>query len=182
LVITPPDPSWPARYEAERARIVEAIGPRVLSVEHFGSTAVPGISAKPIIDVLVTVPTMPLPDDSILVALEAIGYVHRREMADPKKLFLGRGSPLRTHHLHIVDEQGAFRRLLLRDYFRAFPLEARRYEGVKLRILQEVGNDIARYYEKKFEFLVEFDDDAYAWHEAGRPAQLDGEAPRTGTD
>lgn len=76
IVICDYDPCWPMRFEAERERIGTAIGDVALSVEHIGSTAVPGLAAKPIIDILVTVAGVE-PDDSFRARLEAAGYVLR---------------------------------------------------------------------------------------------------------
>jgi GrpB-like predicted nucleotidyltransferase (UPF0157 family) len=105
IVIVDYDPGWPARFEAERARVQRALGARVLRVEHIGSTAVPGLPAKPIIDLLVAVED-PDDDAATSAALESVGYELRvrepghRSSAPPNATStytFGRTRILRSH-------------------------------------------------------------------------------------
>src|SRR5215218_1874125 len=73
VVLSEYDPSWPGKFEAVRVELAEALGQKAVAIEHIGSTAVPGLAAKPIIDVLVTVEAVE-PDDEYVDALESVGF------------------------------------------------------------------------------------------------------------
>ena len=144
IVIVDYDLSWPEQFQAEAARIKAALGDSVVVIEHFGSTAVPGLCAKPIIDLLVGVRSLPEARQQAVPALDALGYAYWRDNPAPDRLFFVKGlSPdrPRTHHVHIIDLSvsqdpriGEFTfadRLLFRDYLRANPDEAARYAALK---------------------------------------------------
>jgi GrpB-like predicted nucleotidyltransferase (UPF0157 family) len=97
IVVSEYDPSWPARFETERQRLVSALGDTAVRIEHIGSTALPGLAAKPIIDVLVTVNTVELVDERYRPNLEASGYLLRVSEPD-RKMFQ---TPTRDVHVHI---------------------------------------------------------------------------------
>ena len=111
------DASWAELFQRERERLREALGPLAAAVEHVGSTAVPGLAAKPVLDILVGAAPFPLPDDA-LGALAALGYEYRGDNGVPGRQFF-RTNP-RTRHLHVVAFGGEeWRRLILfRDYCR----------------------------------------------------------------
>lgn len=143
------DASWPQRYEDEKGRILAAIGSQVAAVEHIGSTAVPGLAAKPIIDMLVGLRSL---DDagSCIEPLERLGYEYVPEWEDelPDRRYFRRVRPRpRTHHVHMVEVSGAFwrRQLLFRDHLRGHPDDARRYEALKRDLAErfEVGREYA---------------------------------------
>src|SRR5919201_293021 len=95
------DPRWPEVYEWERALLVEALYPFVADIQHIGSTSVPGLAAKPIVDVGVAIEEYPLPETSIQ-AVVALGYEHVGEYGIPRRHYFRKGSP-RTHHLHVLE-------------------------------------------------------------------------------
>ena len=122
------DPAWPARYERERERIVAALGARVLAIEHIGSTSVPGLAAKPVVDIDLAVAD---PDDeaAFVPALEAAGYVLR--VREPRHRMLR--TPEHDVHVHVFapgDEDMA-RDLRFRDRLRASPEDRAAYEARK---------------------------------------------------
>jgi GrpB-like predicted nucleotidyltransferase (UPF0157 family) len=80
--IVPHDPRWAERFAQERERLLAALGGLALAVEHVGSTAVPGLAAKPVLDILVASPFVPLPPQ-VVAALEALGYQERGDRARP---------------------------------------------------------------------------------------------------
>jgi GrpB-like predicted nucleotidyltransferase (UPF0157 family) len=151
------DAQWPQQYEAERKRLMEVIGRRVIAIEHVGSTAVPGLAAKPIIDIMVAV--RQLGDARVCVApLESIGYqyVPVTENEIPDRLFFHRFvNRVRTHHVHITPLNSPFwdSHLLFRGTLRANPLIARDYEALKRRLAVEYGDDRLGYTYAKTDFI-----------------------------
>jgi GrpB-like predicted nucleotidyltransferase (UPF0157 family) len=149
IVIADYDPSWPTRFERERARIIEACGADAfVSIEHMGSTSVPGLAAKPVIDIM---PGMrSLERAAALVApLEGLGYVYRAEFEQPNEF--DEGMPDRRYfqrpeagdelavHVHVVEVGGELweRQLLFRDYLRSHPVAAQEYAALKRRLADE---------------------------------------------
>ncbi len=103
ILVVPYDPQWPAQYEAERAKIIQALGDMIAGIEHFGSTAIPGLAAKPTIDILVLVEQLQ-PDEVYATPLHALGYVPQAFPGEaPDHVLLRKGKP-RTHHPHIVPQ------------------------------------------------------------------------------
>jgi GrpB-like predicted nucleotidyltransferase (UPF0157 family) len=133
IELVPYDPSWPAAFEAEATRLREALGALALRIDHHGSTAVPGLAAKPIIDIQVTVADLQ-PLAAYAGPLARVGYVHVAHPDDARCPFFHRpaGWP-HTHHVHVVAAGGDEERrtLLFRDYLRAHDVEARAYERLK---------------------------------------------------
>jgi D-beta-D-heptose 7-phosphate kinase/D-beta-D-heptose 1-phosphate adenosyltransferase len=155
--VVPYDPRWPAMFEEDRRRIMEVVGAHVLAVEHIGSTSVPGLAAKPIIDVMVGLRS--LEDAPLCVTpLHELGYVYvpRHEIIMPERRYFRRGpSGASTHHLHMVELGGDFwvEHLLFRDYLRARPEAARDYEDLKKRLADAHGPDRASYTDAKTDFI-----------------------------
>ena len=128
IVIAEYDPSWPRRYERERARIAGALGELALAIEHVGSTSVPGLAAKPIIDILVAVAD---PDDDVALTppLEAAGYELR--VREPEhRMFRTRARDVHIHVWRDGDEE-ARRQLRFRDQLRRSPVHRTAYEQLK---------------------------------------------------
>jgi GrpB-like predicted nucleotidyltransferase (UPF0157 family) len=146
------DPSWPARFEAERNRIVTALGDRARRVEHIGSTAVPGLAAKPIIDVLVEVDD---PDDEAgyREPLECAGYQLR--VREPgHRMFR---TTTRNVHVHLWRAGGpdVERYLTLRDWLRSHPEDRKLYEQVKRSLAGRNWRDMNYYAEAKGPVIAE---------------------------
>jgi GrpB-like predicted nucleotidyltransferase (UPF0157 family) len=131
------DPAWPAQYEAEAQRLRAVLPPGlILAMEHFGSTAIPGLPAKPVIDILIAVRDLPRARAVAVRPLQAIGYAFWSDNPKPDRLFFVKGlppaAPHRTHHVHMTEPDGEmWHRLLFRDYLRAHPDEAARYSALK---------------------------------------------------
>ena len=135
VIIVPYDPDWPRRFDEERAVIGWAFAGSAPAVEHVGSTAVPGLGAKPVIDVMVGV-TQLSEAESRIGALEAVGYeyVQKYEIELPERRYFRkpRLGP-RTYHVHCVVKGSDFwvRHLAFRDYLRAHPESAEAYYELK---------------------------------------------------
>jgi GrpB-like predicted nucleotidyltransferase (UPF0157 family) len=126
------DPRWPELFAEEAARVLAVLGSRCVAIEHIGSTAVAGLPAKPVIDLLVALRGPLASRDSS--ALRHLGYTHLRARRD-RRLVFRKGAP-RTHSLHVSDLGSDYWQaaLLFRDYLRARPEEAARYGRVKLKL------------------------------------------------
>ena len=160
VILVPYEKTWPSLFEEERARIGGAIGPWVEEVEHIGSTAVPGLAAKPVIDIMVGVRS--LEDSSALVGrLEAIGYEYVPEFEQQmpfRRYFRKLRGGRRTHQIHLVERSNAEwwnRHLLFRDHLRAHPEVAEGYARLKYEVSERFREDRAAYTDAKTDFIAE---------------------------
>ena len=151
--IAPYDPLWPREYAAEAERIARACHDLPLRIEHVGSTAVPGLSAKPIIDILVGVPPR-ASRDPYIAAIRGLGYEHRGALGIPGRNYFRRGSP-RTHHIHLVNWSSALWRdhLLFRDWLRTNNAIAAEYAALKRELYAMYAENRERYTESKGPFI-----------------------------
>jgi GrpB-like predicted nucleotidyltransferase (UPF0157 family) len=157
--IVPYDPRWPDLFEAEADFLRRTLPQRLLRrIEHFGSTAVPALAAKPIIDILIEVTDADETQEHIVPILTSHGYDYfwRTDVQPPYAWFIKRDpEQRRTHHLHFVEADSMlWERLLFRDYLRRYPDEARRYAELKLSLADEFPNDRVAYSQGKTEFIV----------------------------
>jgi len=133
LDVVPCDVRWPAVFEAEAARLRSALGSLALRIDHHGSTSVPGLAAKPVIDIQVSVAALQ-PIDAYGDLLQAVGYVHVPHPDDSFCPFFHRPHQWpHSHHVHVVQAGGAEERrtLAFRDYLREHRDAAREYEQLK---------------------------------------------------
>lgn len=152
------DPRWPALFAAEAPRVRAALGEDlVLAVEHFGSTAVPGLAAKPVIDILVVARSVEAARARV-PELAALGYAYWYENPKTDRLFFVKGLPPngpRTHHVHVGEPGGELcDRLLFRDYLRAHSDEAARYAELKRALAVRHTEDREAYTEAKTEYIA----------------------------
>jgi len=134
IEIVDPDAAWPEIFEVLRSRIVGALGDRVLAIEHIGSTSVPGLAAKPIIDIDLTVADT---DDegAFVPALEALGFVLRvREPWWLGHRCLVSAEPAANLHVWPPDSPEAARHRIFRDWLRADEADRQRYAAVKREV------------------------------------------------
>lgn len=170
IVITDYDPVWVELFERDRAAIVGALGAMARGIEHVGSTSVPGLAAKPIIDILLGVGAGDL--DRIIEPMQRIGYEYNPdwEISMPHRRYFRRLRPdgTATHHLHAVPIGGEFwhRHLRFRDYLRAHPAKAEEYAALK-REIARAGQGSVDYTFAKTEFIHSIE--ALAGVEPGRP-------------
>ena len=131
IVISEPDPRWALWYAEQDARIRDALGPLVLALEHVGSTSVPGLPAKPVIDIDLAVRD-PRDEAAYIPALERVGYEFRfRERAWHEHRFLRFDDPHVNLHVFGPDSPELVRHRLLRDWLRSNPEDAAAYAAVK---------------------------------------------------
>ncbi len=152
IIIVDYDPQWPILYEKEKARILAVIGDKVVAIEHIGSTAVPGLGAKPIIDIMVGVHHLAKADECI-EPLQGIGYeyVPEYEVSIPERRFFRRSH----FHLHVVERTSDFweRHILFRDFLRTHPETARQYHQLKTELAAKFGSDRDAYTAAKTSFI-----------------------------
>ena len=138
IEVAPYDARWPAAFEQERALLAEALGPWLAGPpEHIGSTAVPGLAAKPVIDIMAPVHTLAASRQAIEAARE-LGYVHYPYKPDVMHWFCKPSAAHRTHHLHLVPLGSPLwrERLAFRDALRADPELRASYQALKLDLAQ----------------------------------------------
>ena len=153
LVIVPYDPAWPQRFAEIRAMLQRTIPGTYHSVEHVGSTAVPGLAAKPVLD-LAAGRNPEVPARDYVAILVTAGYVHRGESGLPGREFFRKGK-LRTHHLHLVEREGPHwrRYLIFRDALRADPALRDAYAKLKQHLMHRFPQDREAYIEGKTAFV-----------------------------
>ena len=159
------DTAWPAMAVAEMALVEDALGSLVTRVDHVGSTAVPGMAAKPIVDLQASVVAIS-PVEPYAQPLEEVGYLFAPDPDSPDFHFFGKPAARpRTFHLHICVAGGEDERrhLAVRDYLRAHPEEARGYGEVKRRLVASRPGDRLAYIEGKAEYVADLERRALDW-------------------
>jgi GrpB-like predicted nucleotidyltransferase (UPF0157 family) len=162
------DPAWPALAAAEARRIEAAVGELAVRIDHVGSTAVPGLAAKPIVDLQLAVDALE-PRARYVEPLEALGYLFAPDPESPDFHFFGLPAERpRTHHLHVcaVGSEHELRHLALRDYLRAHPDEVAEYAARKCDLATRHPGDRLAYIEGKDRHVAALERRALAW--AGR--------------
>lgn len=158
IIIVEYDPHWSQQFEEEAATIWQVLGNDLVTrIEHFGSTAVPGLAAKPIIDLLVEVRSLEEAKSRIPL-LKALEYAYWQEDPRPGRMFLVKGMPpyglQRTHHLHIVEaDSDLWERLLFRDYLQSRPEEVQRYAALKRQLAERFKTDREAYTNAKSDYI-----------------------------
>ncbi len=152
------DARWPARFEAERVRLERVFAPGRVRVEHVGSTAVPGLAAKPIVDLMLGVERLEEVEARV-AELESLGYRYHpeHERAIPERRFFGWPAvEPRQLHVHAVAVGGEFwdRHLLFRDWLREHASVAEEYAALKRDLAERFGSDRDGYTEAKSEFIA----------------------------
>ena len=156
------DPRWPEKAAAEMVRIEAALGDQAVRIDHVGSTAVPGMAAKPIIDLQASVAEIG-PTERYALPLEALGYLFAPDPASPDFHFFGKPvARPRTFHLHVcaAGSDDEARHLALRDYLRARPDEAARYAEVKRELVAARPGDRLAYIEGKADYVTALEERA----------------------
>jgi GrpB-like predicted nucleotidyltransferase (UPF0157 family) len=159
LVLSEYDTSWLDRYRKERERIVGALGPAAVRVEHIGSTSVPGLPAKPIVDILVAVEDAD--DDSHVSALEKAGYVLR--VREPGHRMVR--TPGRDVHVHVFPAGSEDERLhlLFVEWLRHDREDREKYEALKRELIAKDWDDMNQYAQAKSQLVHEILERAEAW-------------------
>ncbi|WP_199247897.1 GrpB family protein [[Phormidium] sp. ETS-05] len=166
VAVVPHDPQWADAFAVESQQIADALGENVVAIHHIGSTAIPMIYAKPIIDLLVEVKDINQVNQQNST-LESLGYEVMGEFGIPGRRYFRKNNPagMRTHHVHIfeVGSPQVERHLNFRDYMIAHPEAAQKYSDLKQELGQKYPNDIEKYMDGKDGFIQEIDQKAARW-------------------
>ena len=161
IEIVPYNPNWPRCAEEEIYSLKKMLPYNwIVDIQHIGSTAIPGLAAKPIIDIYVGVTSIQEAQQAIK-PIEEIGYQFWTDNPNKEKMFFVKGMPPfgagRTHHVHIVEHNSNYwrARILFRDYLRSHVDEAQKYEQLKYQLMQEHPLDREAYTDAKAEFITE---------------------------
>jgi GrpB-like predicted nucleotidyltransferase (UPF0157 family) len=166
--VYPYHPEWIEQFQEEAIALREIFVNQMLSIHHFGSTSIPGTSAKPIIDILIIVRDIQAVD-AMNPVLQELGYSAVGEYGIPGRRFFYKGThDLRTHHLHIyqVGNPHILRHLAFRDYMRTHPGPARAYSHLKEELARAHPEDMDGYIAGKNEFVKEQEKKALEWFRA----------------
>ena len=156
--LLPHNKKWKLLFEKEKRLFQKQLGGLAVDIQHIGSTSIPGIPAKPIIDVSIGVRVMK--DAAKLVKpLQKLGYELRREFGGPhvQTLFVKGPESKRTHYLHVMKHRGTLWKndLLFRDYLRKNPARAKQYTELKKKLAGKHADDRGTYTRRKAKFILE---------------------------
>jgi len=162
--IVPYDPIWPARFAQLGSELRAALGTTALRIDHIGSTSIPGLAAKPIIDIQISVAAFE-PLDAYRLHMERLGYVFRADNTGRTKRYFREapGTPRRHIHVRRAGSWAEQFALLFRDYLRAHAEEARRYESLKYQLAAKYREDRHGYTDAKGPFIWEIMTKADRW-------------------
>jgi GrpB-like predicted nucleotidyltransferase (UPF0157 family) len=149
------DPEWPGRFRRLRDRIWPFVHDIAVALEHVGSTAVPGLSAKPIIDLDIVIPLrseVPL----MVARLAALGYEHAGNLGIEDREAFSTPANQPAHNLYLCprDSSALRNHIALRDHLRTHPPDVAAYTSLKQRLAQQFAGDIDRYVEGKTDFIL----------------------------
>lgn len=159
------DPQWQVLAGAELSRIKGLLGTVAVRVEHVGSTAVPGLAAKPVLDLQLSVPDIKQ-RDAYLEPLAALGYLFVPEPTSPDYHFFAKPPQRpRSYHLHVCEaaSQDEFRHLAVRDFLRAHPDEAASYAALKREVVARAPGDRLVYIDGKDVYVAALEERAVTW-------------------
>ncbi|BDM82044.1 GrpB family protein [Acaryochloris marina] len=165
--VVPHNPAWKIIFQTEASLVKEALGETVMAVHHIGSTAIPGIHAKPIIDLLVEVQCM-TQVDARSSSMEQLGYEVMGEFGISGRRFFRKNNrnDVRTHHIHLFNHSSAQvkRHLAFRDYMIAHPTDAKQYSDLKRQLAHQYPTNIDGYMDGKDSFIKAIDVKAGQWN------------------
>lgn len=164
--VVPYNPQWKKAFDAESQRITTVLAENIVFVHHIGSTAIPGIYAKPVIDFLIEVKNIDLITKQT-PAMEKLGYEAMGEFGLIGRRYFRQENPpgTRIHHVHIyaTNSPEIERHLAFRDYMIAHPQNAEQYSQLKQKLAQKYPYDIESYMDGKDEFITRMEQKALQW-------------------
>jgi len=164
VIVTPYQSSWPEAFQQAKEQLETIFGDHLLAIHHIGSTSVPGLSAKPILDILPVVDSLD-GIEAFDAAMEQIGYEAKGEFGMPGRRYYRKGGDNRTHHIHLYADGNPeiMRHVVFRDYLRQHPQEVEAYSTIKERLARQYPEDISAYIAGKDSFVKTMEQRALAW-------------------
>jgi GrpB-like predicted nucleotidyltransferase (UPF0157 family)/dihydrofolate reductase/GNAT superfamily N-acetyltransferase len=158
IIVTPYNPDWQKLFDVEASKIKEALGANCIAIHHIGSTSVPGLSAKPVIDMLPVVRNIQEVDKAAK-AMESLGYEVKGEYGIVFRRYFQKGKNIRTHNVHVYQEADPeiSRYLTFRDWMSSHPSDAHSYGNLKLELAKKFPHDILQYCNGKDAFVASID-------------------------
>ncbi|MBD2529326.1 GrpB family protein [Nostoc flagelliforme FACHB-838] len=164
--VVPHNRTWRGKFDDESKYVALTLGENVVAIHHIGSTAIPHIYAKPIIDLLIEVENIAKVDDRSL-GMEELGYQVMGEFGIPGRRYFRKENETgtRTHHVHTFTAKSleVERHLAFRDYMIAHPEDAQKYSELKRKLAKQYPNDIIGYMDGKDGFIKEMEKKALVW-------------------
>lgn len=162
IQVVPWQREWQDYFYHERKLLELETGVPGNHIYHIGSTSVPGLAAKPIIDILIETPGLSLwPEDR----LEGLGYTGKGEHGIKGRAFYYKGEHVRRFHLYVFEKEseGSGRHLALRDYLRSFPVKAKEYESIKKQAAARHPHSPSEYMNEKHDVVQMLEQEALRW-------------------
>ena len=158
------DPNWKEMYKEESGKIKNIFKDIIIDIYHIGSTAIPGIKAKPVIDILVEVKDIKAVD-RYNHKMEELGYEAMGEYGIPKRRFFRKGENKRTHHIHVFEEgdKEIERHINFKEYLISHPDKGQEYSKLKEKLVNKYTYDVENYTNAKGDFIQEIDRKAKLW-------------------
>ena len=164
--MVPYNPQWKKAFEAESQQIAKVLAENLVVMHHIGSTAIPHIYAKPVIDFLIEVSSLELVTEQT-PGMEVLGYEAMGAMGIVGRRYFRKENPpgIRTHNVHVyeVDSPEIERHLAFRDYMIAHPEDAEKYSQLKQELAQKYPQDLEGYMDGKDEFIKIMERKAIQW-------------------
>ena len=166
VIVVPHDPYWPELYKLESARIRDALGATVVAIHHIGSTSIPDIFAKPIVDILVEATDLS-EVDSRRGQMDMLGYEAMGECGIAGRRYFRKdnanGNRIHNVHTFLAGTPDALRHLAFRNFLRAHPACARRYSDLKRKLAAAHPDSIEKYMDGKNDFIQQVQQRALQW-------------------
>jgi len=159
------DPNWAIKFDIERVMLQEALGSNALNIEHIGSTAVFGLAAKPVIDILVAVSSLNILDTKD-EKMASLGYEAKGENGIEGRRYFQKGGNQRTHHVHVFQagDESLIRHRAFKEYLIVYPEITREYSEIKKQAASDCQNNIMLYMSMKNEFIRKHEKLAMRWY------------------
>lgn len=164
ISVVPYDPNWIVEFEKESNKIKSMLGDVLDKINHIGSTAVPGLQAKPVIDIMLEVTSLDLLDGKA-IDFENLAYEVKGELGIKGRRYYRKGGDNRTHQIHAFKsgDDNILRHLAFRDYLIAHKSIAEEYGFLKSKIAKTCNHDIEKYCDDKDPFIKEHEAKAMIW-------------------
>ncbi len=165
-IAIPHNPQWKQLFTQERTDLDQALGDQAIAIDHIGSTSIPDILAKPIIDILIEVASLDRLDESN-PAIESLGYEVMGEFGIETRRYFRKSNPqgTRTHHIHAfaIGSPHLQRHLAFRDYLIAYPAKAQEYSQLKANLIANPSITLETYIAGKNAFIKQAEAEAITW-------------------